>query len=96
MYTVNSSIRTAYLMPLQTLDTPDIFETKLTEVDFRFTGQLNGVWWKVPGSYTVAPKDDHLNVLDTGDDVIMVLICHHTSGLSGCIHIQDVQGILET
>ena len=67
------------LVSLQTLDTLQILETELTDVDHRLRGQLLGVGGEVPRAYPIATQLNLVNVLHPSDGVFMLRVVTHAS-----------------
>ena len=60
----------SYLMSFQALSALDVFQTKFTDVNDGFFGQLLRIWGKVPWLHPITSQLYHIDVLHPCDNII--------------------------
>lgn len=86
----------SHQMPLQTLQTFEVLEAELAEVENGQRCQFLWVGGEVPGLQSVPAQLDTLDVLHPRDDVVVATVRHQTPGHAGCSWnaVRTVLGIL--
>lgn len=86
----------SHQMPLQTLETFEVLEAELAEVENGQRRQFLRVGGEVPGLQSVPPQLDALDVFHPGDDVVVAAVGHQTPSHAGCSWnaVRTVLGIL--
>lgn len=86
----------SHQMPLQTLQTFEVLEAELAEVENGQRRQFLWVGGEVPGLQSVPSQLYTLYVFHPGDDVVMATVGHQTPSHAGCgwNAIRTVLGIL--